>query len=103
MSTAGQGRAALDVHTLFLDGGKGEVIRTQPRRVSGMIVSLKEGQFNLWLGEYGAPPDTNVRIDRVVPHLYFSAIGYPVFLPLPCKEYVFTVTGPGYGTITLVG
>jgi hypothetical protein len=95
-----EGRPMIDVIVCDLAASKFQRIDTGNRTIAGIIVSVTQGQLDVYLGEFtGVAPR--------VPHWHFTAIGRPVRLPLPKGRYVFTVfagsTEALIGTITPIG
>lgn len=96
-----EGRPMLDVIVCDLAANKAQRVETGSRTITGIIVSVTQGQLDVYLGEFSSGPAPKV------PHWHFTAIGRPVRLALPKGRYVFTVfagsDGPLVGSITPVG
>ncbi len=77
-------------------------IDTENTPIEGIIVSVLQGQIDVWIGEFSG---SNL---PAVPHFHFFAVGYPVCVPLPRGNYTLTVASAGAvlpvrGTVSLIG
>jgi hypothetical protein len=96
-----EGRPMIDVITCDLAASGKQRIDTGSRTIRGIIVSVTQGQLDVYLGEFSSG------VAPRVPHWHFTAIGRPVHLWLPKGRYVFTVfagsTEALIGSITPIG
>lgn len=91
----------MEVMSFDLAAGAAQAVDVGARRVWGFIVSVTQGELDLYLGNFASGG-----LPRV-PHWHFTPIGRPVEFRIPRGKYTFTVaagsSGPLLGTLTPLG
>jgi len=86
---------------LNLPIGAAQVIPESPRDVHAVLVSVKQGTLDIWIGERGT------EFVGLIPQFHFIANQGVQWFPLPPAQYAFTVASTGpvklLACITLVG
>lgn len=95
-----RGRLAQPIY-LTLGISEAQVIPVSPRDVLAVLVSVKQGTLDLWIGDMGE------QFIATIPQFHFIANQGVQWFPLPAARYAFTVGSTGVialkACITLVG
>src|SRR5689334_7484471 len=76
-----------------LAAGAFQIVQTRPSRASMLTVSVTAGQIDIWM-------DNRSGQTTGIPTYRFTAVGFPVNVPLPPNTYEITVLNSGAVTAT---
>lgn len=83
------------IEKVYVQGALGAFLTTQPNRAVSMILcSVKQGAVDIFFGSYGDGDG------RLVPDLHFGQTNRPVWVPLPCQQYEFTIVAADAQQVT---